>query len=68
MKTSFGRRLPESESDLMEIACSGEPLRYKRCLCCKQDFTSANTQTPAGWAGTQISGYCEACFDKLFEE
>ena len=37
------------------------------CISCDQAFSDANVHTKAGWTETKISGYCEDCFDSLFE-
>lgn len=45
-----------------------------KCVQCSKPFSfgrsddpEANVFTPAGDRETRISGYCERCFDKLFE-
>lgn len=43
-------------------------ITFARCIECRKPFTYKNTFTNAGWKETQISGYCEQCFDKLFKE
>jgi hypothetical protein len=40
--------------------------RFVHCIECKQPFSLQNTHSSAGWRETQISGYCENCFDKIF--
>lgn len=42
--------------------------RYMACLACSADFSDMNTRTPEGWIETQISGYCEDCFDVICAE
>lgn len=42
--------------------------RFLHCIQCKKPFTDENVKTPAGWRETQISGFCEICFDGLFDE
>ena len=42
--------------------------KFRECIICKRPFSPANTFTKSGWQETQISGFCEACFDELFEE
>jgi len=65
MQTSIhGHQLPESQEDFEEI-------KYPRnltCADCGCEFSSANTHTALGWKETQISGFCEDCFDALFAE
>ena len=60
--------LPESPADYATLAARPHGLRFTTCFDCKQPFTEANVRTALGWAETQISGSCEACFDKLFAE
>lgn len=36
------------------------------CINCRQPFSSQNVYSLLGWKETQISGYCECCFDGLF--
>lgn len=38
------------------------------CVDCKERFTAANVQSPAGWRETRISGMCENCWNALFAE
>lgn len=40
--------------------------RFMHCIQCKAAFTDANTHSAAGWKETQISGFCEDCFDNIF--
>lgn len=42
--------------------------RFLCCIQCKLAFTNDNVKTAAGWRETQISGYCETCFDKIFAD
>jgi hypothetical protein len=35
------------------------------CLRCGDQFSPANTFSEAGWRETEISGFCEACFDEV---
>lgn len=48
------------------------PLYYRpmrvRCVLCKEPFGEANVFTQAGWRETQITGLCEACFDRVTAE
>ena len=62
-----GNQLPESEGDYMRLVEYGG-LKFGQCICCKQSFTNANVFTSDGWKETQISGFCEACFDDIAEE
>ena len=39
---------------------------FLKCIICEQPFTKENVTTASGWRETQISGYCEDCFDDLF--
>ena len=62
-----GHPLPESPDEFLQVAREGK-LRFANCLECHENFDPTNTRTPDGWAETQISGYCESCFDGLFSE
>lgn len=58
---------PESEEQfkrLLEV----DRTNFNHCFQCKQPFTSENVYSDMGWRETQISGICEKCFDKMFEE
>lgn len=37
------------------------------CVSCGQPFSAQNVYSVLGWKETQISGYCECCFDELFD-
>lgn len=67
MKNSYGRPLPENAEDFDQLAKSGG-LRFTSCYDCGKAFSEENTKTALGWSETQISGACESCFDKIFEE
>lgn len=56
---------PESQSD---FESNRDLCNYLTCIECKGGFSFANTHTPAGWRETQITGYCEDCFDALMDE
>jgi hypothetical protein len=62
-----GNPLPESEEDFKQVVSSMREQRLN-CLECKTLFTEANVHSAAGWRETQISGYCEDCYDELFKE
>lgn len=38
----------------------------KKCFICDEPFTEKNCFTDSGWKETQISGFCESCFDGVF--
>ncbi len=40
--------------------------RFYSCVKCSKPFTAQNVFTRAGWRETQITGYCEKCFDNIF--
>lgn len=61
-----GNYLPDSEKDFEENI--GKKRMYTYCVHCNKVFTDDNVFTPAGWRETQISGFCEICFDKLFNK
>jgi hypothetical protein len=67
MREQYGRLLPESEADFVQLKAEGK-LKYEKCDLCGQGFSASNTKTAAGWRETQISDTCETCFDKLYEE
>ena len=60
-----GNLLPESEAD---FADNYDAMKFKRCLSCDERFTAANTHSLLGWKETQISGFCEQCFDNMFKD
>lgn len=62
-----GNMLPESFGDFLRLRADGA-LRFHGCVSCCEPFDGDNTQTPAGWRETQISGMCEHCFDNLFDD
>jgi hypothetical protein len=37
------------------------------CIQCRELFSPKNTHTEAGWRETKISGFCEDCFDGVFQ-
>lgn len=41
---------------------------YTHCLRCKDAFTDSNVYSALGWKETQISGFCESCFDTVTKE
>jgi hypothetical protein len=68
MRTSLrGHSLPECQPDYEVLAIIGL-LKYRHCIDCGSSFTSKNVQTSDGWAETQISGLCETCFDRMFND
>lgn len=62
-----GHLLPENEADYQRLKAAGG-LKFPQCLKCGEEFSSENTSTRQGWAETQISGFCESCFDSIFAE
>jgi hypothetical protein len=42
-------------------------VNHSSCLKCKEGFSDKNCFTPSGWRETQITGYCEKCFDQMFQ-
>jgi len=68
MKQSLkGHQLPESYEDFRLLLEHGA-LQWEDCRTCHQQFSRANTTSALGWAETQISGECEVCFDRLFND
>lgn len=39
-----------------------------KCISCREPFSPNTVFTEAGWRETKISGICEACWDKMFQE
>jgi len=63
-----GNLLPESQEEFEALLGMGvEALKHTECLVCRQTFSNANTSSKLGWADTQIVGYCESCYDKIFQ-
>lgn len=58
------RMLPENADEFQLI---GDHNRFMQCANCCRPFSYLNTHSAAGWRETQISGFCEDCFDALFE-
>jgi len=67
MQLSYGRQLPESEDDYLELKRQNR-VKHIKCVDCSAPFDNGNTHTEAGWRDTQITGFCEACTDALFQE
>lgn len=47
------------------------PVGYRgktHCLLCSNKFTNENVYSKMGWRETQISGFCELCFDKVCKD
>jgi hypothetical protein len=42
--------------------------KITHCLNCKEEFSNKNVYSAAGWSETQISGFCEKCFDEITAE
>jgi len=45
-----------------------EALKKKACVQCAEPFSNKNVKTDAGWRETKLSGMCEICYDKLFDD
>lgn len=58
-----GNPLPECVEDFNSAT---RLMKHVSCRKCGEQFNADNTHTSAGWAETQISGYCENCFDAMF--
>lgn len=56
---------PTSEPAFKLAIARGEPL-WTHCKSCGNAFGNENTHTPAGWKDTQITGWCEDCYDNAF--
>jgi hypothetical protein len=67
-----GKSLPESEAEYKALQAAGK-LKFTVCLWCNNDFNNGlpreygTVYSPQGWRETQSTGYCETCFDALFE-
>lgn len=61
------RELPNSEQQFQALKGKGL-IRYFKCENCKCEFSTLNIKSPKGWIESQISGFCEDCFDRLFED
>lgn len=61
-----GQAMPESQQDY-DVLAAEEPtrLRYRGCLVCGKGFSGANVRTRLGWRETQLTGFCETCFDRI---
>jgi len=60
-----GNPLPTNEADFADNVNS---FKNVRCVICDEYFTRDNVHTKAGWRETQLSGFCENCFDGLFKD
>lgn len=63
-------KIEEIRADFLNIfiAVSEHDWKNIHCVECKEAFTNKNVFTLDGWKETQISGYCEKCFDDLFND
>lgn len=63
-----GHALPENEQDARALRAQ-HALLFSSCLLCSRDLTAPDAaSTPAGWRETQISGFCEPCFEAMMSE
>jgi hypothetical protein len=60
-----GDLLPDNELD---FANSFLDMKHVRCVSCNAGFSANNVFTRLGWRETQLSGFCEKCFDELFKD
>ena len=44
------------------------PTPKGHCVKCKEKFSNSNTFSPNGWRETELSGFCEICWDETFPE
>lgn len=66
MKQSLqGHLLPETAVEYNVLESQGR-LLYRKCQNCDGPHKD-RTHTKQGWLETQISGWCEDCFDGLFK-
>lgn len=61
-----GNLLPQSQAEFELLLADGNAT-FKKCCNCNHDF-AGRTHTLLGWQETQISGWCEECFDDAFAE
>jgi hypothetical protein len=59
-----GNLLPDNE---VEFATNFIDMKFVRCVSCGTGFSNKNVFSRLGWRESQISGFCESCFDKVFE-
>jgi hypothetical protein len=64
-KSLKGHLLPTNED---EFASNAVDMKFLRCIQCGSTFTADNVHTRLGWRETQITGFCENCFDNMFQE
>jgi len=62
-----GGLLPESEEDFKQLQ-GARGARWTTCFSCEAPFGPGNTRSAAGWRETQISQFCEDCFNALFKD
>ena len=68
MQTSLkSNLLPESYQEFVLLVTTDRE-RFRRCIHCSKVFGTATVFTSAGWRETQISGWCEWCFDETFRD
>lgn len=64
MKTSpieRGRLLPESEADFKTLVTLNKCALF--CIECDKPFSRENVHTREGWVETQVSGFCQDCYE-----
>ena len=57
-----GNILPTSEKDFADYY---NRMRFSACMLCAKPFSSENVFSRLGWRETQMTGFCEICFDKV---
>jgi hypothetical protein len=62
-----GHLLPESAADFLQLV-DLRKARNLKCMDCDRLFSPERVMTPAGWKETQISGFCEVCYNALFSD
>ena len=60
-----GNLLPDNE---IEFATNFMDMKFVSCLHFGEQFSPANVHTRMGWRESQISGWCENCFDDVFKD
>lgn len=58
---------PMSFLEFQDLKNNGAELQCT-CILCNEEFSNKNVHSAMGWRETQITGYCENCWDALFED
>lgn len=58
---------PNSFTEFNQAKETGIPV-WHECIECARPFDESNVHTVLGWRETQITGYCEDCYDAIFAD